>query len=109
VTQLCTGSAGGSGVQTGDVLRGVFVSTDGGQELLVDTQDLTAAELQAAVARSEASAGADISVIVERITPAMEGSAFHSVRDTSSQYVKQHRSRVYLSGHTWAFDSMLPR
>jgi hypothetical protein len=74
------------------VLRGVFVSTDGGQELLVDTQDLTAAELQAAVARSEASAGADISVIVERTVAWSSESSNTSKRQyILAQYVKKNR------------------
>jgi hypothetical protein len=65
---VCVGLAAASGIRTGDILRGIYITTEGGYDLLIPTKDLPIEQVYNAVAKSVSmgATGPILRIVVER-------------------------------------------
>lgn len=65
---VLVGLAAASGIRTGDILRGIYITTEGGYDLLIPTKDLPIEQVYNAVAKSVSmgATGPILRIVVER-------------------------------------------
>ena len=115
------GKACADGVHTGDLLRGVFVHTEGGYEMLVPTEGMAVETLYHAVRNSSKERGDDLCVIIERLpelqrgdehensagSGAKEGDIAPNQRNVYVDYLRDNSQQVLGQGNCWSFDDLL--